>query len=265
MAERDAVLPAAGAGNLVGWGVFTTIGVRAGRPLFLARHLARLRHDAGVARIPFDWAEDELAGAIHQLLTRNAVCDGVARITLTRRGDDRWHCESGSHCLIVAQTRPAPKIDGLTLGVSPFRLARARPLAGIKSTSHLESQLAFMAAQEAGCDEALLLNDLDQICEAARANLFWVCDGILHTPDLACGALPGVARVALLEAAPHLGLKTAESAAGLDDLTGATELLLTSATTGPRGVARLKSATGVVVFASPGPVLLALRDWWNSQ
>jgi branched-subunit amino acid aminotransferase/4-amino-4-deoxychorismate lyase len=43
---EDAHVCASSAGTLLGWGVFTTIGVWNGQPFALPQHLRRLRHDA---------------------------------------------------------------------------------------------------------------------------------------------------------------------------------------------------------------------------
>ncbi|HEY8214763.1 MAG TPA: aminotransferase class IV, partial [Methylocystis sp.] len=47
-------------------------------------------------------------------------------------------------------------------------------------------------------DEVLFLNERDEICEGARANVFLARDGALLTPPLACGLLPGTLRAHLL-------------------------------------------------------------------
>ena len=44
----------------------------------------------------------------------------------------------------------------------------------------------------------VFLNERDEICEGARTNLFVERDGVLLTPPLACGLLPGVFREHLL-------------------------------------------------------------------
>ena len=45
-----------------------------------------------------------------------------------------------------------------------------------------------------GLNEAILLNQAGDVCEAATANLFMVRDSTLMTPELASGCLPACAR-----------------------------------------------------------------------
>ena len=61
----------------------------------------------------------------------------------------------------------------------------------------------FAAAQRAGFDEVLFLNQRDEVTEGAISNIFVRIEGRLYTPPLACGVLPGVFRRHLLEAVPR--------------------------------------------------------------
>jgi para-aminobenzoate synthetase/4-amino-4-deoxychorismate lyase len=58
--------------------------------------------------------------------------------------------------------------------------------------------LAALAARP-GLFDAIFLNTRGEVCEGARSNVFVERDGLLLTPPLACGLLPGVMRRTLLE------------------------------------------------------------------
>jgi 4-amino-4-deoxychorismate lyase len=60
-----------------------------------------------------------------------------------------------------------------------------------------EDELA-RAVAEKGADEVLFLNERDEICESARCNLFVEEGGLLLTPPLMSGLLPGTLRANLL-------------------------------------------------------------------
>lgn len=51
----------------------------------------------------------------------------------------------------------------------------------------------------AGCDEILFVNQRGEITETDIANLFFIEDGRIYTPPVACGLLPGVFREYLIE------------------------------------------------------------------
>lgn len=119
----EAHVGAASAGSMLGWGVFTTIGVWRRRPFAIERHLARLRRDAARADVPLDVDGSVLENALHDLLARHFADaaladdetqndsamrsdlvmpgDGVARITVTRRGDNRWSHQEGSDICVM--------------------------------------------------------------------------------------------------------------------------------------------------------------------
>jgi branched-chain amino acid aminotransferase len=102
-------------------------------------------------------------------------------------------------------------------------------------------------ARAAGADEALFLNTGSRVACAAAANLFVLDDAGLRTPPVDEGALPGVTRAALIEAARSLGVPVRETPLRLADLLAAPDLLLTASA---HGLLSVRSLQGHV-FAPP--------------
>ncbi|HET7775400.1 MAG TPA: aminodeoxychorismate synthase component I [Azospira sp.] len=84
--------------------------------------------------------------------------------------------------------------------LSPHRLDSRRYLLRHKTTARTlyDGELRRVMALPGGFD-ALFLNEWDEVCEGARSNVFARLDGVLYTPPLACGLLPGILRRRLLE------------------------------------------------------------------
>jgi branched-subunit amino acid aminotransferase/4-amino-4-deoxychorismate lyase len=146
-------LPPLSAGATLGWGVFTTAGVRHGQAFLLDRHLQRLRRDAARTDIPLQYDDDTLSRAVATIFDENQISDGLLRITLLRRGDGRWNNADGSDLFITAkaaQPNHTPSTQRLRLVLSPFRVEARRALAGVKSTSCLDYQLAWQDAARKG-------------------------------------------------------------------------------------------------------------------
>jgi len=61
--------------------------------------------------------------------------------------------------------------------------------------------------------DAIFLNARGEVCEGARSNVFVERDGILLTPPVACGLLPGVLRRTLLDSG-----RAVETVLRLEDL-----------------------------------------------
>ena len=261
----DASIAATSAGTLLGWGVFTTIGVWNGRPFALDLHLQRLRHDAAKAQIEYSINDEILAQGVQTVLAANDIVRGLARITITRRGDNRWNRSSGSDVSVAAQQLASSTRNAdLRVGISPFRLHSQRATSGIKTTSYLDHQLAWLEAQSRGFDEAILRNERDEICEGARSNIFWVRDKTLCTPHLSSGCLPGIARSLLLKWAREANIETHEDRFFLDDISAADDVFLSSAALGLRDVREVVGET-TKVFASEGEVFSRLQKRWQQE
>ena len=162
---QNAEINAASAGLTLGWGVFTTLAIHQSRPIFFERHFARLARDAHSADVPLLWTARQIEAGLTALMLKSGVQNGLARLTVTRRDDGRWNCDTGADFSILVQPGAAGPADGLKLQVSPYRAASRRPLAGIKTTSYLPYFWAWREAHKAGFDEALVLCGEEKVCE----------------------------------------------------------------------------------------------------
>jgi len=90
--------------------------------------------------------------------------------------------------------------------------------------------VSIMANQEVtrnGYDEAILMDPQGYVCQGAGENLFLVKDGVLHTPDLAGGALDGITRRTIVQFAEDLGIKIVERRITRDEFYLADEIFMT--------------------------------------
>jgi branched-chain amino acid aminotransferase len=90
--------------------------------------------------------------------------------------------------------------------------------------------VSIMANQEVtrnGYDEAILMDPQGYVCQGAGENLFLVKDGVLHTPDLAGGALDGITRRTIFQFAADLDIKVVERRITRDEFYLADEIFMT--------------------------------------
>ncbi len=212
---------------LYGKGVFTTVRIVGGEPFLWEKHWRRLNENAGV--IGIDTAalgESAVRDSLLRTIKQSGVANGRARITIyDASASSVWSEPSETKTefsVIAAPLRPVP--ETFRLGISPYRINSASPLAGVKSCNYLENLLAIENARELCFDEAVRLNERGEIAGAAMANLFWLADGVLHTPPLSSGCLAGTTREYVLEK-----LDCKETSATLEDLKKADAIFLTSA------------------------------------
>jgi branched-chain amino acid aminotransferase len=222
-------------GLTLGDGVFDTALARHGRILFEDAHVARLA--AAAARLGFPVPPERIAMAMRALAEEGLPLAAI-RTTITRG--------SGPRGLAFSPRRLHP---------TAIRRNETSPGANLKTLGYLDAVLAAGEARAAGFDEALFLNTRGRVACAGTANLFAVIDGILVTPPLADGVLPGILRAEILLRAPRLGLPIAERSFDLAALLAAEAVFVTNSL---RGLAPV-TAIGANAFASPAhPVLSAL-------
>jgi branched-chain amino acid aminotransferase/4-amino-4-deoxychorismate lyase len=141
---------------------------------------------------------------------------------------------------MFAMAAPAPAPQGpARLATSAVRRNEGSPTSRLKTLAYLDNVLARREAVAAGADEALMLNGAGEVACASAANLFWIDQGRLLTPRLACGVLAGVVRAQVLAAGARLGVETQEVRAGRDALRAADGVFLTSSLIGVRAACRL--------------------------
>ncbi len=144
---------------------------------------------------------------------------------------DPYTCR-GCTVFIAAQTYTPYSAQTYRKGFKAVLASQRRnsqsSLPRVKSTNYLESLLAKMEAKMAGADEALFLNERGFVAEASACNIFLVMGGVLLTPPLSSGILPGITREVVLELASTLGIPVREQEVGLKDLFKAEEAFLTN-------------------------------------
>ncbi len=229
---RQAKVPATDYGFLYGYGLFETLRAYQGRVFRLERHLERLAQSADLLGIPIN--KDELAKAVSSVIRANRLADARIRITVSigegGLAPDPASCTSPTVLVTAAEYKPYPEEiyeRGFRALISPLRRNSRSPLAQLKSTSYLESMLARQQARQAGADEAICLNERGLLAEASMSNVFLVIQGILKTPGLDSGILPGITREAVLELAGKLGIGVIKGETELEELWRADEAFLT--------------------------------------
>lgn len=233
-------------GFLFGDGLFETMRVNGGVVFRLASHLERLSAGAARLGIPLPGG---LARAIAELVEAGGLAEAALRLTLTRGvGGEGLELPPTHRPTVVISLRPGPVFPaawyegGLSLVIATQRVGARSATAGLKTTGYLPSILALAEARSAGADDALLLNEREEIAEASASNLLWVSSGgALRTPSADCGILPGITRATVLELARAAGQAVEEGEWGIGELAAAREVFTTSSL---RGIAPVTTLEG---------------------
>ena len=223
-----------------GWGLFETIRIHKGCPLFLERHLDRLCGTAPILELGDNPGADRQLWQreITRAIERSGMKEGIVNCYWTR----------GSVLARVAPSRivrirPRPRYPKgpLSLWVAPWRIEPTYPGSGVKTLAYFPYIFAGLAARREGFDEALVLNTSNCVADGAASSIFIVRNGQVLTPSLEQGTLPGITRSVVLELLRSLEIRHKEAAISWKSLTAADEVFVTSSLRGVVPIARIST------------------------
>jgi D-alanine transaminase len=230
-----------------------------GKQYRLAEHLTRMRHGLAAVRIAAD--PDFYPPVARRLLEENGLTDADAIVyaQVSRGTAPRTHAfpPASVRPTVFAFARPAdpepPPEGGRAILVPDERWGRC----DIKTVMLLPNVLAAQAAREAGAIDAILTRD-GIAWEGTKANLFCVTSGVVRTAPNGPRILPGVTRLAALEAAARLRLPVEERPIPLEELFAADEVFLASTTMWTYPLIEVVGRK--IADGKPGPVARLLKQ-----
>lgn len=211
-------------GYQFGLGIFETIAVVDGVPLFLKQHLKRLAKALEFLKI-----EQKITSAkVFAYLENNRVTTGGLKIMVSQENIIFLPREN------PYQNRPAQ--EGAVLAFSEIRRNEHSPFTYHKTLNYGECIIENKKAKARGLDEMIFLNSKGQICEGTVSNIFFVKNGRIHTPQQTCGLLPGIVREFVMGKADVL-----ETVIYEQDLKSFDECFITNSLMGIMAVSQLGS------------------------
>lgn len=190
-----------------GDGVFTTMHVSDGKVGLLSRHLSRLVNDAAAIGLLVD--KSDLEQVIREALSVKQ--NGVLKLLLGSGQGGRGYARPESPSVSVAVSwHSVPDVydswrtNGISLGLSPVKLATQPLLAGLKHANRLEQVLIKRAMHNMNCDDCIVTDSNSTIIEASAANVFWYKKGTWFTPALSNAGVNGVMRQFILDHSQHI-------------------------------------------------------------
>ena len=268
--ERDAKISVFDHGLLYGDGIFEGIRAYNGRVFKLTEHIDRLFCSAKSILLKVPMVHADIMAAIVETCRRNRIRDGYIRLVVTRGagtlGLNPNRCKNPSVIIIAGKMQLYPPelyqrgMDIVTVPTTRNLHSALNP--AIKSLNYLNNILAKIEANNAGCEEAIMLNAEGFVAECTGDNIFIVKDGHLLTPPLSAGALYGITRQVVMDLAAQSGLKVGEPNLTRYDLFNADECFLTG--TGAEVVPVVKIDGRVVGTGKPGPVTESLVTQYHA-
>ena len=268
--ERDAKVSVFDHGLLYGDGVFEGIRAYHGRVFKLKEHIDRLFHSAKAILLEIPLSREEMMQATIATIRANKLRDCYVRLIVTRGigtlGLNPRSCKKPSVIIIAGKIQVYPPelyARGMEIVTVPtVRNLHSAVNPAIKSLNYLNNILAKIEANNAGVEEAVMLNSEGFVAECTADNLFIIKNGALFTPPLSAGALYGITRGTVMELAEQVGVKVAETNLTRYDLFNADECFLTG--TGAEIMPVIKIDGRVIGTGQPGSLSLKLIEAYHA-
>lgn len=185
-----------------GLGAFETIGIEQGIPILLDKHLKRLERAADFLKLGSLSERGITARKIEKYLEEQKM-----RTEVQKEFGNLEHCalkimltkENMVYSLRANHYTPEKYEKGFFIDISAVKRNETSPLVYHKTMNYGDCILEKRNATAAGMDERLFLNTKEQVSEGTVSNVFFVRNGVICTPQVSCGLLPGILREYLCE------------------------------------------------------------------
>ncbi len=230
-------------GLTLGDGIFETLKATEGEIHLFKQHYTRLKKSADYFGFPFQLNQDQIQEICIQLLEKNNLMQKTAalRITLTRGQSHRGIAiddNAAPTLLITALSFQIPE-GSIRLMVSQIKRGSFALTSKHKTLNYLENIMARKAAVEQGFNDALLLNEKDEIVCTSVANIFFVKSEEVFTPALSGGALAGVMRANVIASCIDKKITVHETQISFADIGQFDSCFITNSLIGVRVVASI--------------------------
>ena len=243
-----------------GDGLFETIAVVKGQPIFIDRHLDRLKTGCRRLYIPFPGSE---------LLTMEAKelskysSKAVLKLILTRGSGGRGYRQPD----LIQTTRvlslyPYPDYPedynehGISARICQTRLGLNPVLAGIKHLNRLEQILARAEWTDEAIQEGIMLDINGHVIEGTMTNLFYLKNNTLHTSLLNQSGIAGIMRSIILKVSSDHGLAIIEHSFTTDELLLADEMFVCNSIIGIWPIKKVANS-----FFPVGKITRQIQGW----
>lgn len=251
-------------GFLMADAVYEVTSVLDGKLIDFDGHIVRLDRSLGELAMRNPLSRDEWLAIHRELVTRNAITDGLIYLQVTRGnpGDrDFAYPPADTPPTVVLFTQSKPGLattpdaeNGIKIITVPdLRWARR----DIKTVQLLYPSMAKMEAKARGASDAWLIED-GMITEGSSNNAWIVKDGVLVTRQLSQDILHGITRKAVKALAADMQIKLEERPFSLEEALAADEAFLTSASAFVMPVVEIDG--NKIASGTPGPVAKRMRE-----
>ena len=207
----------------------------AGAIFKLREHTERLIYSAKELGFEIPYAASEIDAACIETLEANGLVDGYLR-PVAWRGSEMMGVSAQNNRINLAIAAwewpsyfaPEERLKGIRLDMADYRRPspETAPCHAKAAGLYMICTLSKHAAESNGYADALMLDWRGRVAEATGANVFFVDNGVLHTPEPDC-FLDGITRRTVMDLARARGLEIIERAIMPEEMENFSECFIT--------------------------------------
>ncbi|KQP24664.1 branched-chain amino acid aminotransferase [Methylobacterium sp. Leaf102] len=232
---KDAKIHVLSHGLHYGSSVFEGERAYGGRIFKSREHAERLRRSAELLDFKIPYSAAEIEAAKELVLRTSGLADAYLR-PVAWRGSEMMGVAAQNNTIHLAIAAwewpsyfdPETKMKGIRLDIADYRRPdpRTAPSTSKAAGLYMICTISKHRAENKGYADALMLDWEDNVAECTGANVFFVADGVIHTP-LADRFLNGITRQTVIELAKRRGIQVVERRILPAELEGFSECFIT--------------------------------------
>ena len=198
-------------------------------------HSERLKHSAELLDFAIPYSVAEIDAAKRLVLEKNGQTDAYVR-PLAWRGSEMMGVSAQDNAIHLAIATwewpsyfdPAQKMKGIRLDLADYRRPdpATAPCASKAAGLYMICTISKHKAERKGYADALMLDWQGRVAECTGANVFFIRDGVIHTPIADC-FLAGITRQTVIDLARRRGFEVMERRIQPEEMEGFTECFIT--------------------------------------
>jgi len=201
----------------------------------LEEHTARLHASAGVLDFEIPYSEAEINRACREVLSAQGLSDAYMR-PVAWRGSEMMGVSAQHNTIHLAIAAwqwpsyfdPAERLKGIRLDIAEYRRPdpATAPCMAKAAGLYMICTLSKHRAERRGYADAFMLDWRGRVAECTGANVFFIQDGVIHTPTPDC-FLDGITRRTVIALARRRGFEVVVRAIMPEELEGFSECFIT--------------------------------------
>lgn len=201
----------------------------------MREHTERLFKSAEILGFKIPYTIEEIDDACRKAVAAQGITDGYVR-PVAWRGSEMMGVSAQNNRINVAVAcwewpsyfDPEQRLKGIRTDIAEYRRPspETAPCHSKAAGLYMICTISKHAAEAKGYADALMLDYRGLVAEMTGANIFFVKDGVLHTPTPDC-FLDGITRRTVMELARRRGYDIIERHIELDELEGFSECFIT--------------------------------------